>query len=152
MIRIDVSGFDEEKWGNFKSKFLAKLYEFMETELDPIKHTTIKEEIAMFTNKLLEYGKAKLSKPVIDNDKTIAEIEELYSRRLLNIAETRKTNAEADAIEMKNKIKKFKLLGTIAKVIIGGKDDQESAAFTRDIENFLIAMNSLEEGDTAFDE
>ncbi len=136
-IRVDVSGFDSARWKLYRSKLIDKLYQFLETEIDPIKRTSIGDELSEFTHKLLNYGKAVLDKPIIENNKLLAQIEDIY-------ADIRKKNAEAEAIELKNRLKRFKLFLKSAKIIVGGDQGEEAILFLKDIDQFLLAIREFE--------
>jgi len=151
-IRIDVAGKDEKLWSRLRSKLIDTIDKLLDTELDTVRGTSIREEAAKFTSALLDYGKSKLLKPGIDNEKTIAEIEELYSKKQMNIAEVRKINAEAESIEISNKIKKLRFVIGAAKAILTGNTSPENLLFIKDIDSFLQVLKELEKGDASIAE
>lgn len=148
-LRVDVAGQDERLWTVLRHKLIIAINKLLDSEIDAVHHTTLKEEAQKFTSALLDYGKNKLLKPGIDNEKTIAEIEQLYSQKQKNLAEARKINAETDAIELATRIKKLRFIMETAKLIVTGNEGDESLLFIKNIDNFLLAVGSIEQNDTS---
>jgi hypothetical protein len=151
-LRIEVSGEDGELWKKLRSKLVQAITNFLEFEIDPIKHSSIKEEAQKFTSALLDYGKSKLNKPGIDNDKTLAEIEEIYGKVQKTRAEARKINAEASAIELQNVIRKLKIALGAARVLMVGSPEAETVLFLKEIESFKQLLDVYEQGETSVPE
>lgn len=148
IAKIPIRGKDQKIWSELKGKLMTKLAQTVDNTLnsiiDPVEKTTLKEEINQFSHQLLGYAKAKLSEPGISNQKTIAEIETIYARRNREIAETRKIHAEADALEFDMAVKKLKLALGATKVFIAcDKEDQETIIFIKQIEDFRLLLDSL---------
>ncbi|MDN5200168.1 hypothetical protein QQ008_02320 [Fulvivirgaceae bacterium BMA10] len=118
--------------------------EFLDFTIDHENKSTIKDEARVFTTALLDYAKQKLAKPGIDNQKTLAEIEEIYARRQRELAEARKTNAEAEKIEFETSIRKLKVALGSAKVLLIGKQGGEEILFLKQIDNFLDVLKEFE--------
>lgn len=148
-LRIDVGGENDRLWTVLRQKFIRLIEDMLDKEIDPVRHTTFKEEAERFTSALLDYGRSKLQKPGIDNEKKIAEIQELYSQRQKNIAETRKLHAETDAIELANKIRRLKLMLHTAKAIMTGTENNENLLFLKNMDGFLQALNAIETDDSS---
>jgi hypothetical protein len=144
MVGIKVGGINENLWSKLRSKLIDAINNLLDTEIDGITKTSFGEEIDQFTHSLLQYAKEKLKKPMVDNDKTIAEIQELYSRKQKNLAETRKIHAEAEAMELKNRIRKLKLILNTAKIVLHGNPGEEEILFIKDIDTFLLALNDID--------
>lgn len=140
---------DEQIWIKLRNKLLDAITKFLDFEIDPVKQSSLREEAQKFTSALLDYGKSQLNKPGIDNQKSLAEIEELYSKAQRNNAETRKINAEAAAIELDNRIKTLQLVLAATKTMIVNQPGQESNHFITDIERFQGLLEVFQEGSTS---
>lgn len=148
-LRVDVGGENDHLWAMLRHKLIEAISKLLDSEIDTSRHSTLRQEAEKFTSALLNYGKSKLLKPGIENEKTIAEIEQLYSLKQKNLAEIRKINAESEAIELATRIKKLKFIIDAAKIIMTGSDGKESLLFIKNIDNFLLALAAIEQDDTS---
>lgn len=144
-IKISVEGKSSKKWIALKEKFFDTIESLLETVIDSNTNSTLGDEINDFKSLLLDYGKNKLAKPGIDNAKTLAEIENLYSQKIKTIAEARKLNAEAEKIDFETKLRKLKLSITIMKALISREPGEESILISKEIDTILFALNRIEE-------
>ena len=108
-VRVEVAGKSSELWSKLRGKLLEVIDQILDTVIDSDKHTTLKQEAQKFTSAILDYGKQKLAQPGYENEKTIAEVELLYSQKQRELAEARKVNAEADKLELDNTIRKLRV-------------------------------------------
>lgn len=142
-IAIEIGGSKEHIWKRFRKKLVDNIDKLLDFEIDSEKGSTLREEAKKFTSALLNYGKSKLSAPGINNEKTLAEIEELYSKREKSLAEARKIHAEADLLEFSLRIQKLKTALKLAKVVL--PRGKRHAVFLKDIDLFLDVVRSIEE-------
>ncbi len=143
ILKIDVSGDNQALWEQLRSKLIAAVGNFLDSTIDVETGSTIRQEAQKFTSLALDYGKSKLQKAGIENDKIIAEIEEKYAVIEKTKAEGRKLVAEAKQIEFDTSLRKLKASLKLAKALVIGKQDEESIVFTRQIEGFLEAINEV---------
>jgi hypothetical protein len=143
-IKVEVQGKDTSLWRTLQPKLIQTIHNFLNTVIDSERNTTIREEAKKFTSALLDYGKQKLEKAGLENDKIIAEVDLIYSQKEKEIAETRKIHAEADAIEFNTNIKKlrFSLLGI--KVLMVGEKNEEELIFLKQVEEFISVIKEIE--------
>jgi hypothetical protein len=145
-LKIEVGGKDEGLWAKLRPKLIEAIESLLDFEIDAENHTSIKVEAQKMVSSLLDNVKSRLNKPGIENQKILAEIDETYTRKQKTVAETRKINAEADSIEVKNKIRKLKLkLAAIELAIKIGNPGEEGLIIMKQIENFRNALSVLEE-------
>ena len=142
-VEVSVQGKSEVLWVALKQKLLASVNSFLDTVIDKNTGNTIKEEAQELTSLLLKFAKDHLSKPGLENQKIIAEIEELYSSRNKKIAETRKINAEAGSIELKNRVNSLKISLGLTKVLMVGSTDENAVVFFKEIDSLLSMIDNL---------
>lgn len=145
LIGVKIKGKSDELWNNLKDKFLLAINDILDTVVDPNQNTTLKDEIKDFSSLLLSYGKNKLAKPGLENQKILAEIELIYTTKMKELAEARKLFAEADRITFETKMKKLKLSLSLFKVLVSGNENEEKILITRQIDMLVRVMNQLEE-------
>lgn len=146
VIKIEVEGEDKVLWKKLKPKLIEAMTKFLDVIIDNENDTTIREEAKKFTSALLDYGKQKLNKAGIDNEKTLAEIDLLYSQKEKEVAEARKIHAEADALEIENTIKRLKLSLIGVKLLMVGENGNEEAIFLKQVDEFLRAIEEMGKG------
>jgi hypothetical protein len=93
----------------------------------------------------LDYARAKLEKPGLENAKIEAEVLRHYAEREKALAEARVKNAEAEKAELANTVKKLKIALGAAKVLLIGEDGDEAALFSLQIDEFLRVLKELDE-------
>ena len=95
---VSVSGKSPERWLQFRDKLLQALQAVLDTVLDSEEGTTVRDEAQQLTRALLDYAKANLARPGLENDKLEAETRRLFYQGEADRAEARKKNAEAEAL------------------------------------------------------
>ncbi len=142
-IEVSVKGKSDAIWLPLKAKLLESVNSILDTVIDSKENTTIKEEVKELTSCLLKYAKAKLNNPAIENQKLLAEIETLYTKKNKEIAETRKINAEATAIEFQNKINSLSLSLQLAKVLMISSEDEGAILYVKEIDGLIDVVKSI---------
>jgi hypothetical protein len=146
LVLANVSGKSAERWMQFRNKLVQTLQDFLDTVLDTEQGTTIRDEAQQFTKALLDYAKAHLARPGLENDKLEAEIRRLFSQSEADRAEARKKNAEAEAIEFQTKVKRLRLVLGGTKAMLIGERGEEAVIFAQQIEEFLQTLKELTAG------
>lgn len=141
-IEVEVEGKDKKTWQNLKAKLIETINKSLDTVINYDNQSTIRDEAKEFTIALLNHAKAKLNRAGVENDKIIAEIELTYSQRSKELAEARKINAEAQAIEFKNAVNNLRLSLSGMKALLIGENDNTDIVFLNQID-FLL--NSISE-------
>src|SRR5262245_31941736 len=118
---ITVSGKTTDGWMQFRNKLIQALQTVLDSVLDTEQGTTVRDEAQQFTRALLDYAKANLARPGLENDKLEAEIRRLFSQSEADRAEARKKIAEAEALEFQTKVKRLRLVLGGAKAILIGE-------------------------------
>lgn len=142
-IEISVKGKSEALWPLLKDKLMATINNLLDTVVDQDSNSTIKDEAKEMAGLVVKYAKAKLKNPEIENNKLLAEIDNLYATKNKQIAETRKINAEAQAIELQNKIKSLILSLELSKVILVNSKDEQAIVFLKEVDGFINIMGKL---------
>jgi hypothetical protein len=143
-IRIDLEGVDGEKWYHLRKKFVHAIHKTLDTVIDYDTGGTLRDEAKKFTTELLHYGKAKLQKAGLENNELMAQIDLLYSQKEKELAEARKLNAEAEALEIQNNIRKLKLSIGGMKALMMGEAGEEEILFLRQMDHFLEVLRDFE--------
>ena len=143
LTKVTLTGSDPMLWEKMRSKLLLVLDKSLETVINYETGTTVKEEAQEFTSALIKYGKNKLEKASIENDKLNAEVEEIYTKIKKEKAETRKINAEADRINLENRIREIKISLGSAKAMLIGNENNEDIIFIKKIDAFLNVLNDM---------
>ena len=124
-VKIELEGKDNNLWKNLQSKLIGVINNFLDSVIDHKNESTIREEAKKFTSALLDYGKNKLEKAGLDNEKIVAEVDLLYSQKEKQFAEARKLHAEADLIELQTNVKKLKIALSSMKLLMIGEANNE---------------------------
>ena len=140
-FRIDVSGDSEELWKNLKHKSVQTVFEFLDSTVQSESDSLIKEEAAKLISELVAQAEQVPIKGDIDNERRTAEIDRLYSSKIKQLAETRKINAESDAIGLSVSLNKLKVSLGLAKTLLLDQADQREIMFIKKIDNFLDTLN-----------
>lgn len=147
LTKISVSGADPILWDKLKSKLLLILDKSLDTIINYDTGGTIKDEAREFTTALIEFGKEKLKKASIENEKLNAEIEEIYTRIKKEKAETRKINAIADKINLDNQLRAIRISLGSAKALLIGSEENEDILFIKRVDTFLEVINDMKHSD-----
>ena len=143
ILEIQIAGRDTKLWNKLRDKFMTKLEGMVENLLDqivdPQKNTTLREESKQIISLGLDYFKNKLANPGIENEKVLAEIEEIYINMEKTAAETRKIKAEAETIEFNNSLKKLEFCLHSTKILLLDSEDQDekSLVFIKQIDAWI---------------
>jgi len=144
-VKVKIEGKTSDIWEKLRDKFVDTIHDMLETVIDSESNTTVKEELVEFKTLLLNYGKNKLAKPGIDNAKTIAEIELLYTQKIKAVAEAKKLLAEADAISFETKLKKLHTSLVVMKALSSSTEDEDSLLISKEIDTLIFALNKVQE-------
>ncbi len=145
ILRIDLVGKDENLFQNLRSKLIETVNKVLDASIDVNSNQTVKDELRNLASLGLDFAKSKLAKPGIENDKMLAEIEEKISVIEKNNAETRKLNVEARKLEFDQSLRELTFALRMSKALINLEEGDEAIAFTKQINVFLEAVNSLKE-------
>jgi hypothetical protein len=146
-IRIESEGIDQEKWFHLRAKFIRAIHQTLDTVVDYENSSTLRDEARNFTTGLVKYGKAKLQKAGLENEEIMAQVDLLYSQKEKELAEARKLHAEAEALEIQNKIRKLKLGIGGLKALMMGDAGEEELSFLRQMDQFLETLRDFERND-----
>ncbi|NOT51252.1 MAG: hypothetical protein HOP10_08235 [Chitinophagaceae bacterium] len=135
-ISFHVGGKDEVLWKQLRHKLVQAINTFLDTVIEEETQSTIRQELKEFGTAILDYGKQKLKKAGIENDKILAEIELLFSER-------EKKNAETEAIKFETSLKKLIVAMAGTKVIMRGSAGKEELIFIKQIDDFLAILRDL---------
>lgn len=148
--QVDVTGAAPELWAKLQPKLVEAIERFLSTPVNPETGATVREEGKEITSLALENLKARLRKDVVANRKNEAEIAEIFERceherekESKTRAETRKINAEAEAQEFENCVRKLKTALRLTKVMLAGQPGEEAALFGKRIDAYLKALEDV---------
>lgn len=142
-VEISVKGKSDLLWEKLRPKLHEAVNKFLDTVVDSSRKTTIRDEAKELTSSLLKYAKAKLNKPELENQKILAEIDNLYSSKQKDIAEARKIHAEADAIEFQNALNNLRMSLMLTKALLISNKDTNSILFIKEIEGLTEVVNTI---------
>jgi|TARA_R100000501_G_C2620242_1_gene113511 hypothetical protein len=145
ILKIDLVGENESLFENLRSKLIKTVNKVLDASIDVNSNQTVKDELRNLASLGLDFAKSKLAKPGIENDKMLAEIEEKISIIEKNNAETRKLHVEARRLEFDQSLRELTFALKMSKAIINVEDGEEAIAFTKQIDIFIEAVNSLKE-------
>ena len=143
-VQVNVRGLDPTKWQQFRGTLIKTVMDICSGLSDVANSGKLREEARDISLAALDYAKAKLEKPGLENAKIEAEIREKYAEIEKKHAETRKVSAEADKADYENTVRKLKLSLGMAQVLLMGEDGDEAILFSLQIEQFLRIMKELE--------
>jgi hypothetical protein len=136
-LKVDIEGVDPQLWAKLKSRLTEMVIELLNYNINSKTDGNVKEEFSRITANVLEFANAKLEKASIENQKLLVEIQNILANRGKELAEARKLNAEADEIELKNIITRFKFAIGAAKVLASSSNDAKLLLFTKNFEELL---------------
>jgi len=141
--RVDVTGKTASLWQSLRPKLIKAMTDLLDTVIDDEQGATVRDEMKQLTTALLDYAKANLARPGLENERIEAEIRRLYGQMEIDRAEARKKHAEADTLEFNNKVKRLRLVLGAAKALMVGDDGEEAVIFTAQITAFLETLEKL---------
>jgi len=142
-LKVETAGKSPELWSNLKEKLLRAIHSFLDTTIDGVDNKTIREEAKVFSHALLKYGKDKLEKAGLENDKILAEVDFLYSQNEKELAEARKLNAEAQRIEFENAIRRLRLSLKMTKVMLISEPREEALIMVKNVDQFIEILDGF---------
>lgn len=143
VIRVDVTGNNQEPWRKLRSKLLDAFDRVVNTVVDSSSGATVRDEAMQLTTAAIENCKQKLQRAGLENDKIEAEVHRLYAERESVLASARKTNAEADALEFSNSVKRLQLMLTLSKAMVTGDQGQEAIIFSNQIDEMVLQLKAI---------
>jgi hypothetical protein len=143
LMRIDVRGKTTELWQSLRPKLIQTMTMVLDTVIDAEHGTTVRDEVKQFTTALLDYAKANLARPGLENERIEAEVRRLYGQMEIDRAEARKKHAEADTLEFNNKVRRLRLVLGAVKALMVGEEGEEAVIFTAQITAFLETLDKL---------
>lgn len=142
-IRFDVEGGDPRRWDKLREKFSARLRELLDTTVDHRNGKTVRDEAKEFTGALLDFAKAKLSKPGLEAEKTAADIAKTFAERQTQLAVAEKTSQEARSTRIDNDIKELKITLGATRAMIVGDTSEEAILFGKQLDSFLSSLREI---------
>jgi len=143
-VQVQVRGFDPTNWQLLRGTLVKTVMDILGGLGDVANSGKLREEAKNISLAALDYAKAKLEKPGLENAMIEAEIREKYAEIEKKRAETRKVSAEADKADFENTVRKLKLSLGWAQVLLMGEDGDEATLFSMQIEQFLRIVKELE--------
>lgn len=143
-VQVNVRGETPVIWQQLRGTLMISIQQLLAGLGDFAESGKIREEAKNISLAALDYAKAKLEKPGLENAKIEAEIREKYAEIGKKHAETRITAATADKAEFENTVRKLKLSLGAAKVLLIGQEGDEAALFSLQIEEFLRIVKDME--------
>ncbi|MBK7391132.1 MAG: hypothetical protein IPI23_19305 [Bacteroidetes bacterium] len=95
ICEIKLHGDDELLWEKLRQKLISVINTFLDNTIDFDKGTSVRDEVKKLASLTLNFAEEKLKKPGIENQKLLAEVDEIYSKIEKNKAEANKINVEA---------------------------------------------------------
>ena len=141
ILKLDVEGKNSAIWEKCKDSLMEMVTKILDAQLHRDGKTTV-EEFKRASSNLLDFANSKLERPVIENQKLLTEIDLMLATESKSRAETRKINAEAEAIEISNLEKKFKIAIGAATVLARLEKNQEGLLFCKDMESLIAGFSS----------
>lgn len=148
--RVDVTGVLPQLWAKLQPKLVDAIQQLLETPINPATGATVREEGTEIASLAWEHVKERLRKDIIENRKNEAKIAEIYERleherekENRTRAETRKLNAEAEAQELDNRIRKLHTILLLAKATLAGQPGEEALLMGRQIDAYLRALEDV---------
>lgn len=142
-LKEETAGKSPELWNSLREKVLQAVHNFLDITIDGVDNKTIREEAKEFSHALLKYGKDKLEKAGLENDKILAEIDLLYSQKEKALAEARKLNAEAQKAEFENAVRQLQLSLKMTKVMLVGEPGGEALILVKSVEQFIKILDDF---------
>lgn len=142
-LKVDIAGQSQDLWQEMRFKLIDVINTFLDSTLDHQTNNSISDEAKEFTSALLNHAKEKLPKAGIENEKIIAEIDQLYIIKQKELAQTRKLNAESSEIEFSLALKKLKVSLGMTKALLIGESQKEDIIFVKQIESFIKVLNEF---------
>jgi len=121
---------------------MTVINKFLDSTIDFEKRTSVRDEAKKLVSLTLNFAEEKLKKPGIENQKMLAEVDEIYSNIEKNKAEVKKIYAEASSIELETALKKLKLALKLSKALMIGKEGNECIIINKQIDAFLEAIEA----------
>nr|WP_121269854.1 hypothetical protein [Pedobacter schmidteae] len=141
ILKVDVEGNDSAIWEKCKASLMEIVTKILEAQIHKDGKTTA-DEIKRASSNLLDFANAKLERPTIENQKLLTEIDLMLANESKTRAETRKIDAEAEAIELGNLEKRFRIAIGAATVLAGLEKNQEGLLFCKDLESLIAGFSS----------
>lgn len=141
---FQLTGKNPEAFAQSRDKLLAWFNQLLDKQLDPIAGTTARDETQEFIHESLNFLKAKLKKADFENEEIQARAIEHFTAAKENLANARKTSAEAHALELENMIREMKVKLTFTKFIVMQDKEEAAILFGKDIEALLNAVKEIE--------
>jgi hypothetical protein len=143
VLKLETTGRSATLWAELRPKLMLAITRVLDTVADHERNSTIRDEAKRFTSALLRHAEARLEKPGLENEKIEAEVAEVYAKVETERAQARKVNAEAEAQELSNSIRKLKLLFMCCKVCMAGDDGEEALMLGTQMQSFLASLEEL---------
>lgn len=143
ILKIKLRGKNPDLWKSLRHKFLTQLESILETVINFENSGTVRDELKNVSSELLKFTKEKLRRPGFENQKVLAEIDDLYSSSQHKLAQARMVNAQAKEVELKNKLLELKMSLAIVHASLIGESDEESLVFIKRIEMVKLLLSEI---------
>lgn len=145
-LKVKVAGKNKALWEtDIREKFIELFKNLMDTVINFDDNKTIGEETKEISTHLIKHVKERLKRAGYENDKILAEIEEIQARTKKTYAEARKISAEARKEELAQKLKYLKLKLGIMKAMLIEETDSESIIFIKKIDVLFEVLKEFDE-------
>lgn len=141
--RFSARGKEPIPFAVHRGKLLDYVTSILELKLNQRNDATVRDEAAEMISGFLGWAKERLDTPGVQNAKLRAETAERFAAAKRAIAEARKTNAEAEQIELETTIRRFKLMLTVTKFAVLQDDDEAAVLFGSQIDEVLKMLGEL---------
>src|SRR5207244_13628550 len=90
-VRVDVRGKTAALWQSLRPKLIQAMNDVLDAVIDDERGTTVRDEVKQLTTALLDYAKANLARPGLENERIEAEVRRLYGQMEIDRGSPQKT-------------------------------------------------------------
>jgi len=139
----DITRKSDSLWQLLQPKLIQAMIKALNTVIDDKQGITIRNEMKQLTASLLDYAKANLTHPGLQNERMEAEIRRLYGQMEIDRTEAREKHADADTLEFNNKVRRLRLVLDATKPLMVEEEGKEAVNFIAQVTAFLGTLDKL---------
>jgi hypothetical protein len=150
LLGISIVGKNPDLWSKLRSRFLNICESVLDLQMDERNQSSVRDELGSFKGKTLDFAKAKLDRPVIENLEIRARIEKLYAEKVKTLAEARKSNAEARIAEVNAgmaeylwKVNQTRFALIAMKGLMVGEANEEMIVYSNSMDGLMDILNQI---------